>query len=187
MKKNLHAHVLLLPTPYRLDQYGFELQAVDDPWWLIEEVSDDGVRISDPRSGHVKLLTYDHLYKWTNDQPKNGAKRGFLSLHVQLTVQGNTVSVIPNARPGEAVPLKRPQVVDKLVTFTYPVDTGMQQRLEAQGYQLRWCRPENVTTKVDVDGCSVVIESDAQGMLLTFRTRDGQVLIKCRNATPPRR
>jgi hypothetical protein len=186
MRKNLRAHVLLVPAAYHLDQYGFELPTVEDPWWLIEDVSDDGVKIRNPRSGHVKLLTYDHLYKWTNDQPKSGAKRGFLSLHVQITVQGNLVSIVPNPRPGEAVPPKRPQVIDKLVTFAYPVETGMQQRLEAQGYQLGWCRPENVSTKVDVQGCSVVLEPDAQGVFSTFRTRDGQVLIKC-PTVPPRR
>jgi hypothetical protein len=181
-KKNLHAHVLLVPAAHRLDEYGFELPAIDDPWWLIEEVTDVGITISDPRSGHVKALTYDQLHKWTNDTSIKAAKRGLLSLHVQLTVQGNAVSVMPNARPSEPVPVKQPQVVEKLVEFGYPVASGIQQRYKTQGYELKWCRPEYVHTKVDIDGCAIVIEPIAPGRLSTFRTRDGQVLIKCPRA-----
>ena len=116
IKKNLHAHVQLVPPAYRLDKNGLEQRPVsDDDWWLIAAIGDEGVTISDPRTGHVKMLGYDHIYKFTSDEPKNGAKRGFLSLHVQLFVQGNSVSVLPNARPGEPVAPKRVEITNKLV------------------------------------------------------------------------
>ncbi len=104
MKKNVHAHVLLQPQACHLDHNGLEIRpAVDDDWWLIEDVNDDGVKISDPRSGHIRLLGYDHIQKFTSDGIRNGAKRGFLTLLVQLYVQGNDVRVLPT-RPGEALP-----------------------------------------------------------------------------------
>ena len=109
MKKNVNAHVLLIPPACRLDHIGLESKTtVDDDWWRVESVEDDGVKISDPRTGHFRTLGYDHIYKFTSDGTKDGAARGFLSLHVQMFVQGNDVRVVPNARPGEPVPPTRP-------------------------------------------------------------------------------
>jgi len=180
LKKNVFTHVLLVPPACRLDRNGFELKPVEDDWWLIDEVSDGGVRISDPRTGHVKTLAYDHIYKFTSDEPKNGSRRGFLSLHVQLFVKGNSVTVQPNARPGEPVSPPRVEVVEKVVEFNYPTASGIQQKLEAQGYRLSWCRPERVPSLVDIEGYEVVVEADTRGALSAFRARDGLVLVKGR-------
>jgi hypothetical protein len=86
MKKNIGAHVLLIPPAYRLDRNGFELKAMDDDSWFVQDVTDEGVTISDSM-GYRKTLAYDHVYKFTSDEPKNGVRRGFLTLHVQLIVQ----------------------------------------------------------------------------------------------------
>lgn len=181
LKKNVGAHVLLVPAACRLDQHGFEVKAsVEDDWWLIESVTDEGVRISDPRTGHVRVLGYDHVYNFTSDQPQGGARRGFLTLKVQIFIQGNEVRILPNARPGEAVAPKRPEVIEKTVTISYPAETGLQARLVAEGYEIGWARPERVSTLVDIDGHEVVIEPDARGILAHFRTRDGLVLVKHR-------
>jgi len=180
MKKNVGSHVLLLPPACRLDQNGFELKAVPDEWWLIEDVSDDGVRISDPRTGHVKILAYDHISKFTSDEAKNGARRGFLTLLVQLFVQGNSVSVVPNGRPGERVPPTIPQLVENVVEITYPERSGIQARLLSQGYTLGWARPERVSSLISLEGHEEVIEKDARGGFAKFRTRDGLVLLKRR-------
>jgi hypothetical protein len=101
MKKNVGSHVLLQPPAYHLDHNGLEVKLViDDDWWLVQNVTDDGVTISDPRTGHVRLLGYDHIQKFTSDGVKSGSKRGFLTLLVQVYVQGNEVRVMPT-RPGE--------------------------------------------------------------------------------------
>jgi hypothetical protein len=176
MKKNVHSHVLLQPPAYRLDHNGFEVNAVVDDWWLVQEVADAGVTISDPRSGHFRLLGYDHIQKFTSDGMKQGAKRGFLTLLVQLYVQGNDVRVLPT-RPGEPLPPPRPVVADKIVELSYPTASGIQQRLEARGYALSWVRPERVGS-IELKGGQAVVERDAKGMLATFRTREGLVLVR---------
>lgn len=103
MKNNVGKRVLLQPTARRLRLDGSVQAADPDDWWLVEEVTPSGVKISDPRTGTFRVLDYDHLQKFTSDQPRDGFERGFLTLHVQLVVQGNAVDVVPNARPGESV------------------------------------------------------------------------------------
>jgi hypothetical protein len=183
MKRSLHTHVQLRPPVYRLDQDGFELQARTyvgaNDTWFIEDVGDAGVKIS-RASGHFKTLSYDHIYKFTSDAPKNGQKRGFLTLLVQLYVQGNEICIEPSARPGEPVPPKAPRVVEKVVEISYPDRSGMQARLEAQGYGLGWARPERVSTLIDLKGHEEAIEADGTGGFTRFRTRDGMVLLRRR-------
>jgi len=103
MKNNVGKRVLLQPPARRLRLDGSVQAAATDDWWLVEEVTSAGVKISDPGTGHFRVLGYDHIQKFTSDQPRDGFERGFLTLHVQLVVQGNGVDVVPNARPGESV------------------------------------------------------------------------------------
>ena len=181
MKKNLHAHAQLRPPACRLDQNGAELApgvyVGENDTWFIQDVSDAGVQISHA-SGHVRLLGYDHIYKFTSDEPRQGTKRGFLTLHVQLFIQGNNIRLEPNARPGEPVAPLRP--ASKLVESSYPVDSGIQQKNEAQGFRISWSRPESVSGLIDMQGFEVVVEPDGRGGLSTFRTRDGAVLVRQR-------
>lgn len=182
MKKNQGAHVLLQPPAIRLGPNGFELQPTfEDDWWLVQTVADDGVTIFEPRSRHLRLLGYDHIQKFTSDGVKNGNRRGFLTLHAQLYVQGNDVRLLPT-RPGEALPPSRPAVIEKLVEFKYPIESGIQQRLEAQGYSIGWCRSERVSS-IEIQGGRVVVERDANGNLATFRLRDGMVLVMRRKGS----
>jgi hypothetical protein len=176
MKKNVHSHVLLQPPAYRLDHNGFEVNPVEDEWWLVSEVTDEGVTISEPRTGHFRLLGYDHIEKFASDGVKNGAKRGFLRLLVQLYVQGTDVRVLPT-RPGEPLPPPRPVVVERIVVHDYPTASGIQQRLEAQGYALSWVRPEQVAS-IELRAGKVLVDRDATGALARFRTRDGLVLVQ---------
>ena len=126
MKKNVGAHVRLVPPACRLDHDGFELAPIDDDWWLIQDVTDDGVTISD-NLGYRKTLAYDHLYKFTSDEPRNGARRGFLTLLVQLFVQGVNIRVQPTVRPGERVP--PPEIAETLVEITYAATMGFSKTL----------------------------------------------------------
>jgi hypothetical protein len=179
MKNNVGKRVLLLPPARRFKADGTVRTPVADDWWIIEDVSATGVKISDPATGHVRVLGYDHIYKFTSDQPRDGFERGFLTLHVQIVVKGNTVEVIPNARPGEAV--VEPPVIDKVVEFQYPERSGLQQRLERAGYRLHWSRADLAPTRMDAEGWSEVIERDGQGQRTRFRTRDGMILLKRQN------
>jgi hypothetical protein len=103
MKNNVGKRVLLQPPARRVRMDGSVQAAEPDDWWLIEEVTPSGVKLSDPSTGHFRVLGHDHIQKFTSDQPRDGFERGFLTLHVQLVVQGNGVDVVPNARPGESV------------------------------------------------------------------------------------
>lgn len=183
MKRNVGAHVLLQPQALRLDGNGFvrksQVYAGEADVWVIEDVSEAGVRISHP-SGHLKVLGYDHIQKYTSNGESGGTKRGFLTLHVQLFIVGNEVRVVPNARPGESVVPQPPEVVDKVVEFTYPQMCGLQARLEAQGWRIWWSRPERVSTYIDIEGAQLVLEPDEQGVLNRFLTRDSGVLLKRR-------
>lgn len=179
IKRNVGAHVLLVPPACHLDRNGLEIPpGVEDDFWIVESVTDEGVRISDPRTGHARVLAYDHVYNFTSDQAKNGARRGFLTLKVQMYVQGNEVRIVPNVRPGEPVVPKRPEVIEKTVELTYPSATGLQARLTTEGFQIGWARAERVARLVDGEGYEVVMEPDARGALCTFRTYDGLVLVK---------
>jgi hypothetical protein len=181
IKKNKGHHVLLVPPAYRLDRYGFELPAVtDDDWWLIESVEDDGVTIKDPRSGHFRLLGYDHIYKYTSDGVKAGASRGLLSLHVQLTVQANDVRVTPNARPGEPVPPKKPEVHELEVDLNWPDKSGLQKRLASEGYTLGWTHRARGNGLIASGTHERVMEADGRGGFSTFKTPDGMILLQYR-------
>jgi len=102
MRNNVGKRVLLQPPARRLQSDGSLRSPIQDDWWLIEEVSPAGVKISDPSSGHGRVLGYDHIHKFTSDQSRDGFDRGFLTLHVQLVVRGDAIEVVPNARPGES-------------------------------------------------------------------------------------
>jgi hypothetical protein len=181
MKKNVGTHVLLQPAACHLDRNGFRVSVVvDDDWWCIDSVTDDEVRISDPRTGHSRGLGYDHIYNFTSDRPKNGARRGFLTLKVQLFVQGNDVRVVPNVRPGEAVPPVEPKIIERTVELSYPRDSGIQARLAMEGYEIGWTRLERVYGLVNVEDYIVVVERERDGSFSRFRSRDGLVLLKYR-------
>lgn len=103
MKNNVGKRMLLQPPARRLELDGSIQPPPSDDWWLVEDVTSDGVKISDPKTGASRVLGYDHIQKYTSDLPLDGYARGFLTLLVQLVVQGGMVQVIPNARPGESV------------------------------------------------------------------------------------
>ncbi len=179
MIKNLHAHVQLRPPACRLNEDGLLLKAVayigETDEWYVADVSDAGVRLTHA-SGHVKTLSYDQLHSFLENESRQGNKRGFLILKVQLFIQGNSISVEPNARPGEPVSPKQP--VPQLVDFKYPVARGIQPRLETLGYRVRWVKPENVRGHIDIEGWELVVQPDGFGGLSSFQTRDGLVLLK---------
>jgi hypothetical protein len=180
LKKIVGCHAILVPPACRLDQNDRELPAIDDDRWIVEAVTEEGVTISRPRSGHTKMLNYDHIHHFTSDAAKNGAMRGFLTLLVQLTVQGNEVRIYPT-RPGEPVPHKTPEVIEVCVDFKYPLDSGIQQKWEAAGYAVAWCSETRLRRQLDLEGWERVVEPDGSGRRVAFRLKDrpsDQILIK---------
>jgi hypothetical protein len=111
MKNNVGKRMLLQPPAQRLRSDGSVDAPPSDDWWLIEDVTPTGVKISDSGAGVSRVLGYDHIQKYTSDQARDGHERGFLTLLVQLVVQGGTVEIIPNARPGESVADLRARIV----------------------------------------------------------------------------
>ena len=175
MKSNKGKRVLLLPAARRLRSDGTDQPPRPDDWWLIEDVAPAGVKISDPKTGYFRVLGYDHIQKFTSDQPREGFDRGFLTLHVQLIVRENDVELVPNSRPGE--PVIAPSVADMVVAFQYPDETGLQRRLEQDGYRLHWSSEAHAPSRM-AEGWSEVITANAQGHPVRLRTRDRMILLK---------
>jgi hypothetical protein len=184
MKRNVGCHVQLEPTACRIDDNGRKLPAIDDDW-IVEDVSPVGVRISNARTNHSIILGSDHIHHFTSDPERSrlGIPHGFLTLNVQIFLQGIKGWVRPNARPGEPVKPHVDEPVDKWVDLRYPHDSGLQQRLEAVGYRVAWCSDTKLSRKLDLEGWEVVTEPDAQGARTRFRVKGlpgDQTLIRTR-------
>jgi hypothetical protein len=84
--------------------------------------------------------------------------------------------------PGASVPpVVASDPVEKWVDFLYPRDSGLQAKLEAQGYKVAWCSDNNLARNIDLDGWQVVVEPDTRGILSKYRLQtrpSDQTLIK---------
>ena len=81
---------------------GPQLPPVDDHW-LINEVGDRTVMITNSATGHGAVLGLDQIHHWTSD-PLTGERCGFLILNVQLHLRGDSLWSEPTLRPGEGQP-----------------------------------------------------------------------------------
>lgn len=102
LKKNVNQRVQLRPVARRFEVGGPELELLDDDW-VIDAVTDEGVRVSNSRTGHATTLGRDHIHHYTSnpDRSRAGIKHGFLTLNVQISLRGPSVTVEPNAGPGQ--------------------------------------------------------------------------------------
>jgi hypothetical protein len=109
LKKFVGGRVQLVPVAHRIDQNGHLLEPIDDVW-LLESVTDHGARISNPRTGHCTTLGFDHIYEFTSnpDRSRGEARFGFLTLKIQISIKGNSLTIRPALRPGETVPYMPP-------------------------------------------------------------------------------
>lgn len=187
LKKNKGWRVQLIPIASRLDENGRELPPIDDDW-IIQEVSNAGFQIFNARTQHHITLGADHIHNFTSnpDRSRGGIQYGFLTLNVQIFLQGNKCWVRPNLRPGALVKPPVGEIADKWVDFRYPFDTGIQQNLEAAGYTVKWCSDDKLSRKIDLEGWEVVVEPDTVGVRSRFRVKDrpaNQTLIKAKPTT----
>ena len=102
LKTNVGWHVNLHPIAVRLDDRDNEMEDTDYDW-VIEEVTSDGIRISNLSTGHFAVLGKDHIHHFTSNPGRKGPAigYGFLTLTVQLFLKGNEVIPRPTGRPGE--------------------------------------------------------------------------------------
>ena len=186
LKKNVGYRVQLVPIATSLEANGEKISEIDDDW-IIEKVSNEGVDISNPRTGHVTRLGKDHIYNFTTnpDKSRGSTKHGFLTLTVQIYLQGQNLTIRPCARPGQKVAVSSTNIVEKWVDLRYPTDSGLQQRLESSGYQVRWSLDSKLSRRIDLEGWELVVEPDVYGIPTTFRVKDrveNHNLIKKRTA-----
>jgi hypothetical protein len=104
LKKNKGWRVQLEPPECHLNELGRQLPPSHDDW-LIRDVSAEIVDIANTRTSHIYTLGKDHIHHFTTnpDRSRGDVRYGFLTLHVQLFVQGLRVWIRPNAKPGESV------------------------------------------------------------------------------------
>jgi hypothetical protein len=160
--------VRLRPIAHRLQVSGHPLPQLDDEW-RIDAVTDDGVRISLPRAGHGRLLGFDHICEHTSDRIERGLKYGFLTLKVQLSIQGNDVHVTPT-RPGVPVPPQIPadpvrmallQQLRKLPTQFIPAGSLSQFPREDVITEIARCEAEGLLEARLLRGGGVVLDAVA--------------------------
>ncbi len=95
IKKMRYHRVRIRPVAKRLIG-ATELPEIDDEW-SIEHITDKGVTIRNMRTYHSKLLGFDNIHHYTSDPSKDydGFKHGFLTLTVQLYLDGWHVRIEP--------------------------------------------------------------------------------------------
>ncbi len=181
-KKNVGWRVQLVPTEIRLDEYDRELPVMNDDW-LLESVTEEGVRISNVRTGHGIVLGTDHIHHFTSNPNRSlgVVKYGFLTLHVQVFLRATECWVQPNLRPGERVRVEPVPINEMWVDFRFVVDSGLQRKLDSEGYRMAWSLDTLLPRRLQFEGWEVVIEPDSHGTPTKFRMRDrpaDQTLIK---------
>jgi hypothetical protein len=104
LKKNVWQRVQLLPIAREIDELGRQRPLIDDDW-IVQVVLSDRLELFNVRSRHVAKLGADHVHHFTSNPQRSAAQGngGFLTLNVQIFMQGNRLWVRPNSRPGEAV------------------------------------------------------------------------------------
>jgi hypothetical protein len=185
LKKNVGWRVQLEPPAIHLDGIGRELPSRNEDW-IIQNVTEAEVRIDEATALPLTTtLGSDSVHHFTSNPARSaggGIQYGFLVLAVQMYIQNDKISFRPCARPGERVPPLPVQIAQKWVDFTYPVASGIQERLEGSGWRVAWL-PESRLPTLELDGWEVIVEKDRHGMPTSFHLRDpreNQVYAKTR-------
>lgn len=91
------------------------------------------------------------------------------------------------ARFGSSSPQEPCSPQEAWVGFSYPTDSGLQQRLENDGYEVVWCRDSKLLQRTETDGYEVVKERGPEGNARIFKlkgTRENQTLLKRKRSQP---
>jgi hypothetical protein len=180
LKRNIGWRVQLEPPAIHLDALGRELPVRNEDW-IIEGVTDTEVRLDEATMlGLTTRIGKDSVHHFSHNAARTvpgGTQYGFLTLGLQMFIQRDVISYRP-CRPGERVAPPPAPIAEKSVDFNYPVASGLQQRLEAAGYQTAWGAEARLSTLVDLEGWEVVRERDRNGVQHSFRHkgRDGDLI-----------
>jgi hypothetical protein len=96
-------------------------------------------------------------------------------------------SVTPGAIVSEAAAVDNEPSV-KWVDLQYPADSGLQEQLLSEGYEIRWCLDTNLVTRLDIEGWSLVTQRSKTGREVILKVKDrpaDQTLIKKKIADSP--
>lgn len=95
LKKSVGCYLQLRPVPRTRDG------AVIDDDWVLSSVTDDRLELHNIPFGYVATLGTDHVYSFMTNPARDagGVKHGFLSLHVQLILDGPNVRIEPHPPP----------------------------------------------------------------------------------------
>ena len=98
LKGNVGWRMEIVPAACHLDEHGNPLPEKNEDW-LVEEVTDNRVRLSE-QAGRELILGTDHIYSFATNPQRASAQGsfGFLSLHVQVFVQEGRVFVAEAVR-----------------------------------------------------------------------------------------
>ena len=177
--KNIGQRVRFRPIACRLDQIGQELPQIDDDWLVMSEAG-NGIVVANIRTQHQFTLGFDHVHHYTSDTTRHerDAKFGFLTLLVQVFLQGHSVKIEPT-KPGEAVAPPKVNIVERLVDFEYPARSGLKAIFDAQGMKLSWVL-ESRLHGLELAGWKRVIIREHEGAYAQYRVKDphdDQVLV----------
>lgn len=168
--KNVGARVQLEPPARFLDANGIELLPMRNDDWIIHAADEDGLRIQNIYSDHVATLGYDHIHHYTSNpgRMRGDLRYGFLSLHIQIFIQGVNLTIRPNARPGEPVDPPKVEIGQKWADFRYAADSGLQRQLEGEGYEIGWCDERKLARRLDLEGYELVLVRERSGTLVSL-------------------
>lgn len=185
-KNNVGYRIQLQPAAIWLDEDGFERPALENDW-IIESVTPEAARLTMVGSLYFHPLGLDHIKDFKTDPSRSrrgGIRYGFLTLTVQIYIQGIRVFWRPTLRPGERLPPPSPKVIEMIVDFNFPSDSGIQANLDAMGFDVSWALESRLARLTQIGGWQVVLEQGEDGALYRFRVRDrkgdDQILIKRR-------
>jgi len=101
-------------------------------------------------------------------------------MDMQMFIQKDKITFQPCPRPAERVPPPPVTIVEQWVELSHPTTSGIQQKLEADGYRLSWVGASRLAG-LEYQGWEMVIEKDRHGRLASFHVRtkpENMVLIK---------
>lgn len=185
--KNVGARVQLEPAACFLDANGIEQLPKRNDDWIILAAQDDGLHIRNVYSDHVTTLGYDHIHHYTSnpDRSRGGIQYGFLTLHVQIFIQGVNLSIRPNGRPGESLDPPEVKISKQWIDLNYAADSGLQQKLGAEGYDIGWCDDRTLARRIDLEGYELVLIRNRNGALVSLHAksqpRNLTLIKKCRD------
>jgi hypothetical protein len=183
----------LQPPAIHLDPQGRELPYLDEEW-LLQEISPDGETLTIRDLRILGLLTpigADAVHHFDTDRSR-GARHGLLMLKQQMFIQGDRITFRLCFRPGERVnPLPLVEVERVPVSFDFIRTSGIQQKLEAAGFEVNGVI-ELRLAELEMKGWERVLENDRYGkptMYFQADSRPGMnlIFIKRRKPAPPQR